>query len=79
VYIRIVRDRRSITLKFRIEIYRAELGTSETVLHKTSYEAISPASVRKQALLLLRNWRKKSATGVRVLNHQNQLIYTQAE
>jgi hypothetical protein len=26
----------------------------------------------------LRNWRKKNLTGVRVLNHQNRLIYTQA-
>jgi hypothetical protein len=63
-------------LKFRIEIYRVESGASETVLHKTGYEAISPASVRKQALLLLRNWRKKNATGVRVLNHKHQLIRT---
>jgi hypothetical protein len=63
-------------LKFRIEIYRVESGALGTVLHKTSYEAISPVGVRKQALLLLRNWRKKNATGVRVLNHQNQLIHT---
>jgi hypothetical protein len=66
-------------LKFRLEIYRVDSGASETVLPKTSYEAISPAGVRQQALMLLNDWRKKNATGVRVLNHQNQLIYTRED
>jgi hypothetical protein len=61
-------------LKFRIEIYRVA-GASETVLYETNYEAIRPASVHRQVLLLLQKWRRENATGVRVLNHQNQLIY----
>jgi hypothetical protein len=43
VSFRIVHVRWEHSFEVQIEIYRAESGTSETVRHQISYEAISPA------------------------------------
>ena len=61
-------------MRFVIEIYGAGSDGTEEVIQRRSVDTINPVGARKQALQLLRAW-KKRASGARVLNTAGEAVY----
>jgi hypothetical protein len=62
-------------VRFAIEIYSVNADEGETILHRTSVNTINPIGARKEARQLLNNWKKRKASGARVINAQRQTVY----
>lgn len=61
-------------MKFTIEVLRG--AEHEEVLYRASVDEISPKRAKTKANQLLGIWRGRGASRARVLNHQNEEIYS---
>ena len=64
---------RLLAVKFTIEIYTKTPDGAETILLKTTVNALSPLTAQKAVTRLLNA--RKTAKVARVLNAQGELIY----
>jgi hypothetical protein len=67
------------SVKFTIEIYSTDDGGSETLLHRTTITAINPLLARKAARHLFIDWKRRKATGARLLNAQGERLWNWTE
>jgi hypothetical protein len=64
-------------MKFVIEIKSVSPDGGETVVQRTSVEAINPGAACKQATILLQSWqRRRRAVRARVCNANGEEIYS---
>jgi hypothetical protein len=61
-------------VRFTIEIVSKDAEHSR-VLYRTTIEAIGPKGALSTATTLLAAWRRRGATGARVLNRAGEQIY----
>jgi hypothetical protein len=67
------------SLKFTIEIFKADNDGSETVLHRKGITSITPLGARKEARRLLAAWKNRQANSARVLNVHGDALYSWRE
>ena len=64
-----------VSVRFTIEIYRMGANGTEAILHRTSGDTINPVGARKEAEQLLKPWKKRNASGARVINSHSETVY----
>ena len=61
-------------MKFTIEVLRIGDDT-EKVLNRSEFDAIGPKWVKTRAQGLLKDWKQRSANGVRIVNRAGKQVY----
>jgi hypothetical protein len=62
-------------VRFTIASFSIATDGAESVLQRTSVSAINPAGTRKEAQQLFDAWKKRDASGVRLINAHGETVY----